>query len=325
MSARKPIKPLGVALVQTPKIRDVDTSRAVKTLTDAVNRLQFNNLLTVSVDDTLIGARPEVNFTAGTNITLAGVDNLVDGRIDITITAAGSSGGVVTDGTYGDVVVSGTGTVWTVSGLASKVSTSRNLNVTSPITGGGDLSADRTFGFDQTVALNNNARVTVRKNTGADVGPRRRLNLIEGSNITLTVTDDGAAEEVDIIIAAASGITPKRVVGVTFDGGGATPTVGSVGYLVCPYNGTIDQWHIVGDASGSAVVDVWKAAGSIPVDANTIAGTEKPTLSAAQLASDTNLSTWTTAVAAGDVFGFELESVATCTRVTVEVRISESA
>lgn len=120
-------------------------------------------------------------------------------------------------------------------------------------------------------------------------------------------------------------VTPRRVVGVTFDGNGSPPTVGSVGYLVCPYAGTIDQWHIIADASGSAVVDVWKASGTIPVNADSIAGTEKPTLSSSQLAADTTLSTWTTAVAAGDVFGFEIESVSTCTRVTVEVRITESS
>jgi len=126
-------------------------------------------------------------------------------------------------------------------------------------------------------------------------------------------------------VGGSSGVTPRRVVGVTFDGQGSTPTVGSVGYAVVPFSGTIDQWHIVANASGSAVVDVWKAAGTIPINANTIAGSEKPTLSAAQIASDTALSSWTTAVTAGDVFGFELESVTTCTRLTVEVRISESA
>ncbi len=120
-------------------------------------------------------------------------------------------------------------------------------------------------------------------------------------------------------------ITPRRVVGMTFEGGGSTPTPGSVGYVVVLFSGTIDQWSIVADQSGSAVVDVWKVAGAIPTDANRIAGTEKLTLSAQQLASDTSLSTWTTAVTAGDVFGFELESVTTCTRVTAELRISESA
>ena len=132
----------------------------------------------------------------------------------------------------------------------------------------------------------------------------------------------------DVEWAAPGAGTPyslRRVVGCTFDGSGSTPTVGSIGYVVCPFAGTIDQWHIVGNASGSAVVDVWKVAGAIPVDANRIAGTEKPTLTAAQLASDTSLTTWaTTTVTAGDVFGFELESVTTCTRVTVEIIITET-
>ncbi len=45
------------------------------------------------------------------------------------------------------------------------------------------------------------SRVSVRKNTGgANVGARRRLNLIEGANIVLTIADDAAAEEVDITI-----------------------------------------------------------------------------------------------------------------------------
>lgn len=94
-----------------------------------------------------------------------------------------------------------------VSDLANKVPTSRNLTATSPITGGGDLSADRTFGFDQTVNLDNNARVMVRKNStpGGNIGPRRRLNFIEGSNITLTISDDSGNEEIDITIATTGG------------------------------------------------------------------------------------------------------------------------
>ena len=59
--------------------------------------------------------------------------------------------------------------------------------------------------FDPAADLDNNARVAVRKNTGADVGERRRLNFIEGSNVTLTITDDSGSEEVDITIAASGG------------------------------------------------------------------------------------------------------------------------
>ena len=54
--------------------------------------------------------------------------------------------------------------------------------------------------------------ITVRKNSGADVGTRSRINLIEGLNITLTVADDAADDEVDITIAASgSGLTHPQV------------------------------------------------------------------------------------------------------------------
>ena len=47
--------------------------------------------------------------------------------------------------------------------------------------------------------------VTVRKNSGADVGTEPRLNFIEGANITLTIVDDAVNSEIDITIAAAGG------------------------------------------------------------------------------------------------------------------------
>lgn len=69
----------------------------------------------------------------------------------------------------------------------------------------GSEEVDLTLAFDQSVALNNNARVAIRKNsTGSDF-TRRRVNLIEGSNVTLTVADDSGNEEVDVTIAAATG------------------------------------------------------------------------------------------------------------------------
>lgn len=50
------------------------------------------------------------------------------------------------------------------------------------------------------------ARVKVRKNSGGiDVGARRRLNFIEGSNVTFSFADDPADEEIDLTISAQSG------------------------------------------------------------------------------------------------------------------------
>lgn len=51
-------------------------------------------------------------------------------------------------------------------------------------------------------------KIAVRKNSsGSAVGTRQRINLIEGSNVTLTIADDGVNDEVDVTIAASGGST----------------------------------------------------------------------------------------------------------------------
>jgi len=67
--------------------------------------------------------------------------------------------------------------------------------------------------------LDTNARVAVRKNSTGSVFTRRRLNLIEGTNVTLTVADDSGDEEVDVTINASGGsstidyVTPLLTMG----------------------------------------------------------------------------------------------------------------
>lgn len=56
-----------------------------------------------------------LNFIEGTNITITESYNSLTNSIDVTIDASGGGGGLPPDGTYGDVVVSGSGTVWTVT------------------------------------------------------------------------------------------------------------------------------------------------------------------------------------------------------------------
>ena len=60
--------------------------------------------------------------------------------------------------------------------------------------------------------------LVVRKNSGADVGTRPRLNFIEGSNVTLTVADDAGGDEIDITIDAA-------LAGGTISGSGTSGTI----------------------------------------------------------------------------------------------------
>lgn len=59
--------------------------------------------------------------------------------------------------------------------------------------------------------------VTVRKNAGADLGTRPRINFAEGGGITLTVADDGGSNEVDVTIKAGAPGTAYTLTGVDTD------------------------------------------------------------------------------------------------------------
>ena len=82
---------------------------------------------------------------------------------------------------------------------------------------------------------------------------------------------------------------------------------------------TINSWDILADQSGSIVVDVWKDsyANFPPTIADTIAGTEKPTLSSAAKNQDTSLTSFSTSVSAGDIWRLNVDSATTITRVTI--------
>lgn len=120
--------------------------------------------------------------------------------------------------------------------------------------------------------------------------------------------------------------TNKGSFGITIDGGGSAITTGVKGYITIPYAGTITGWDIFADTSGSIVVDVWKDtyANFPPTVADTIAGTEKPTLTSATKNQDTNLTTWTTSVTANDVIAFNVDSVSTVTRINLIIYINKS-
>lgn len=131
------------------------------------------------------------------------------------------------------------------------------------------------------------------------------------------------------IIATASpgGGSSLGSFGITIDGGGSAITTGNKGYLEMPYNGTIDSWTVMADQTGSVVIDVWKLStidfpGS---SSNSIAGTEKPTLSSAQINSDNSLTTWTsTSLSIGDIVAFNVDSASTLTRVNLAIKITKS-
>ena len=111
-------------------------------------------------------------------------------------------------------------------------------------------------------------------------------------------------------------------IGITIDGGGSTITTGIKGYKSFPVAGTITGWRLLADAAGDVEFDIFKDPFASYPPTTSIVAAAPPELSGVDSAEDTTLTGWTTAVAAGDVFGFEVTGVpATITRVTLELTI----
>jgi hypothetical protein len=155
-----------------------------------------------------VGTRRRVNLVEGANISLTVTDDAGSEEIDVTIAA--TSGGAITakdEGTDLTVALASlnfVGTAIAATAVGNAVTVTSNL--VAPLA---HQASHQSGGSDALTGLvDATARTTIRKNTGADVGSRRRLNLIEGANIAITATDDAGSEEVDITVAVTGSVTP---------------------------------------------------------------------------------------------------------------------
>jgi hypothetical protein len=136
---------------------------------------------------------------------------------------------------------------------------------------------------------------------------------------------DNKNKRVTVKNLVASGLAlGRKSFGILIDGGGQVITTGIKGDLVLPYTGTITKWTLVADQVGSIVIDVWKNtyANYPPTVANTITGSQKPTLASAVRNQNTSLTAWLPTVTAGDVFRYYVESTdSLITRVTLAIEM----
>lgn len=147
-----------------------------------------------------------------------------------TIATAGITDGAVTLAKIANIATSRIlGRTTAGSGVVEELTVGAPLTLT-----GGVLD------FDEAATLGNNARVAVAKNSGATVGTRRKINFIEGSNVTLTVTDDSVNEEVEVTIAATGG-------------GGGAPTGAS--YITLGTDATLTAERVLTAGAGIGFTD----------------------------------------------------------------------
>ena len=107
------------------------------------------------------------------------------------------------------------------------------------------------------------------------------------------------------------------------DNTGIVIPTGVQGEIQVPFACTITGVFLYSDMTGSIVIDLWKDthAAYPPTIADTICASAKPTLASASKYTDTTLTGWTTAVAAGDIIRVNVDSASTLTRFTLAIRV----
>jgi hypothetical protein len=283
----------------------------------------------------------DVNSKTGTGSFSSWVINLDGVPVDA-ITGVGVSNQLAYF-TSGQVVASlDTATYPSLTELAlvkgvsgSAIQTQINGKITNPMTTGGDIIYGGVSGVPTRLAAGTNGHVL----TLSSGSPVWAASGGGGGGMTNPMTNSG-----DIIIGSTSGSpirlgagsngqvlslasgspvwsTEKGSFGVTFDGQGGVVSVGKTDWVSIPYNCTITGWEITADQVGNCVIDVWKStfAAFPPTVANSIAGSEKPTLASVRTNSDLSLfPAWAT-VTAGDCIMFYVESCSTLTKINLIV------
>jgi hypothetical protein len=105
------------------------------------------------------------------------------------------------------------------------------------------------------------------------------------------------------------------------DGGGSVPGLGSYGQVNIPNNCTVTGWVLTADQTGSAVVDVLTSTFAAFPTVSSIAGADKPTISANQKSENLAVTLWNPSIAAGTQMQFVLNSVSTINRLNICVNV----
>lgn len=187
-----------------------------------------------------------------------------------------------------------------------------NLGGTLGISKGGTGQGSQTAAFDALSPTTTKGDIIVDDGTNA-------IRLAVGSNGQQIVADSSQS-------AGIKWQDDIETINFIIDGGGATITTGVKGDIIVDFKCTIVQATLLADQSGSIVVDIWKDtyANFPPVVGDSITASAKPTISSATKSQDSTLTGWTTTINAGDILRFNVDSITTCQRVTLSLKVKRA-
>lgn len=246
------------------------------------------------------------------------------GSNDLGLSAAGTqqlhvdSDGLKLDRALATAVIIGRNTNITLSGAHTDVffALSASRSATFPAA---SSCAGRVYGLGKTSGAGFNVVATP---DGTDtIGGVAGTYLIKGVGQLVRFKSDGVSDWK--IISALEKTLSK---GASWDNGITTIVAADCSEVnvYCPIAGTIVGWTIVTEGGvGSCVVDVWKRAFSsgMPAVGNTITAAAKPTVSGADRAQSSTLTGWTTAIAAGDILTFHVDSTSVFSGITISLDV----
>lgn len=130
----------------------------------------------------------------------------------------------------------------------------------------------------------------------------------------------------DLATSIASWVEKLRsaTIVAVVDGGGVAITTGSKLTIQVPFACTIIDWTLVADQTGSIVIDIKKATYSGFPTTSSITASAKPTLSSARKNTSSTLTGWTTTITAGDVLEFNVDSITTCQRAVLQIKVKRT-
>lgn len=248
---------------------------------------------------------------------------------DSAVTIADTTGDILA-GKYNTVDISGSSTPTLAITGTTTVSGANTGDQTITLTG--NVTGSGTGSFTATIA--NNA-VTFAKMQAVSA------NILLGNDASGTAVEeitctaagraliddaDATAQRATLGVGAIGTLaTIAASFGCVIGDGVNVITTNQSATIIMPFAMTITGWTIVEcsdtPVSSSIVVGVWKNtyANYPPTVADTIAGSEKPTLSTGTTGQDLTLTTWTTTVTTGDIIKFNVESVTSAKRIAITV------